>query len=242
MCFDISSTKIKQLVKKNQTAIFYKDFDYQPFYHASGFTYPTLSLVKTNEPRIIYPSTWGFIPEWGQGNISGFRKKYNTLNAKGETLLSSKMFSESAKDQRCIIIADGFFEPHLSYGNKIPYYCYIPSDEYDDGRDLFAFAGVYSETDNHNSTCSIITTEANDFFSEINNVKKRMPLILQESLLKDWLDSNISEKQITEILKEGFTKKDFKAHSVNKNLYQRKNYINKETILNEINYKTLFDI
>ena len=222
MYFDISSSKIKQLVAKNQTAIFYKEFDYQPFYHASGFAYPTVSIIKINEPEIIYPSTWGFVPAWGQAHLKDFRKKHNTLNAKEETLLTSKMFSESTQKQRCVIIADGFFEPHLSYGNKIPYYCYIPSDNYKDGRDLFVFAGVYSETENNNSTCSIITTEANEFFSEVHNVKKRMPLVLDDLLVEDWLNLDLNETEITSILKNGFTKKEFKAYTVSKKVYQKK--------------------
>jgi len=171
MCFDISSTKIKQLVKKNQTASFYRDFDYQPFYHANGFTHPTISIIKIGEPQTIYPSSWGFVPDWGENNVSSFRKKYNTLNAKSVTLFSSNMYKESALEKRCLIIADGFFEPHKSYDTSIPYYCYVPSTEFIDGRDLFVFAGIYNEL-NDALSCSIITTEANDFFAEIHNVKK----------------------------------------------------------------------
>ncbi len=240
MCFDISSTKIKQLVKKNQTASFYKDFDYQPFYHANGFGHPTLSIIKQGEPQTIYPSTWGLIPDWGLDDISNFRKKYNTLNAKCETLFTSNMYKESAIEKRCLIIADGFFEPHRSYDNSIPYYCYIPSNEFPDGRDIFVFAGIYNELDNA-SSCSIITTEANDFFSEIHNIRKRMPLVLDENIKGDWLNEKINKNQITEIINVGFTKKEFKAHSVSKSLYQKKSNTNISTILDQVDYNTLFD-
>ncbi len=53
-----------------------------PYYHVSGFTYPTVSIIKMDEPNVIYPSTWGFIPDWAEKDIPSFRKKYNTLNAK----------------------------------------------------------------------------------------------------------------------------------------------------------------
>jgi len=182
LCFDISPTKIKQLVKKNQTAEFYKNFDYTPYYHVSGFTYPTVSIIKMDESNIIYPSTWGFIPDWAEKDIPSFRKKYNTLNAKSETILSSKMYDSSAREKRCLIIADGFFEPHKKNAMSIPYYCYLPSTEFVDGRDLFVFAGIYNEFKENSFSCSIITTEANDFFSEIHNVKKRMPLVLNNDL------------------------------------------------------------
>lgn len=241
MCFDISSTKIKQLIEKNRTAKFYRDFEYEPFFHTNGFIYPTVSIIKMNDPKIIYPSVWGFIPEWGQADTKSFRKKYNTLNAKSETLLNSKMFQESAREQRCIIIADGFFEPHNRYDETIPYYCYIPSNKLEDGRDFFVFAGIYSETDNINSNCSIITTEANNFFSEIHNVKKRMPLVLNEELVGEWLDPNLSKNHISSILKEGFTKKEFNSHSISKSIYNRKKNTNNPNILDKVNYNTLFD-
>ncbi len=240
MCFDISSTKIKQLVKKNQAASFYRDFDYQPFYHANGFSYPTVSIIKIGEPKTIYSSTWGFVPDWGENNVSGFRRKYNTLNAKSETLFSSNMYKESALEKRCLIIADGFFEPHKSYDTSIPYYCYIPSNHFSDGRDLFVFAGIYNEL-NDALSCSIITTEANDFFAEIHNVKKRMPLVLDQKLKGEWLYEGLTENQITEIMNDGFTKKEFKAHSVSKILYHKKSNTNVPSILDQVSYNTLFD-
>ena len=241
MCFDISSTKIKQLVKKNQSADFYKNFNYNPFYHASGFNYPTLSIIKMTEPNLIYPSTWGLIPEWAENDIQGFRKKYNTLNAKSETLLSSKMFQNSAVNKRCLIIADGFFEPHKRNNMSIPYYCYIPSNKFDDGRDIFVFAGIYNELADESLSCSIVTTEANDYFSKIHNVKKRMPLVLNNDLKGEWLQEKLVESQIKDLLKIGFTKKEFKAHSVSRNLYDRKRITNDPSILEPVNYTSLFD-
>jgi len=241
LCFDISSTKIKQLVKKNQTADFYKNFNYNPFYHANGFNYPTVSIIKMTAPNLICPSTWGLIPDWAEDDILGFRKKYNTLNAKSETLLSSKMYQESAIEKRCLIIADGFFEPHRRNNMSIPYYCYIPTDEFDDGRDLFVFAGIYNEHTDESLSCSIITTEANDFFSEIHNVKKRMPLVLNNDLKGEWLQEDLKDTHISDLLKIGFTKKEFKAHSVSRNLYDRKRITNEPSILEPVNYTTLFD-
>lgn len=240
MCFDISSTKIKQLVKKNQNASFYTDFDYEPFYHSNGFTYPILSIIKIDDPHTIYPANWGFIPEWGEDDILSFRKKYNTLNAKQETLLSSNMYKESALQHRCLIVADGFFEPHRKFNDTIPYYCYIPSSKFKDGRDLFVFAGIYSET-NTQTSCTIITTEANSFFSEVHNVKKRMPLVLDDQIKFDWLDARLKTHQINDLMITGFTSKEFKAHSVSKALYQRKRFTNIASSLEPVSYNTLFD-
>lgn len=240
MCFDISSTKIKQLFEKNRGATFVKEFNYEPYYHATGFLYPNLSIIKTGEIKNIYPSTWGFVPEWGHNDLKGFRKKYNTLNAKSETLLTSNMYKDHALENRCIIIVDGFFEPHRSFNATIPFYCYIPSKEFEDGRDVIAFAGIYNSI-NDNTSCSIITTEANEYFSEIHNVKKRMPLVLSEDIVGDWLDPNLSKNNISSFLKEGFTKKEFNSHSISKSLYRRGKNNNNPEIIEKVIYNTLFD-
>ncbi len=240
MCFDISSTKIKQLFEKNRGATFVEDYSYEPYYHSTGFKYPKVSIIKSGEIETIYPSTWGLIPDWGQKDISGFRKKYNTLNAKCETLLTSAMYKDNALENRCIILVDGFFEPHKSYDSTIPYYCYIPSTEFDDGRDIFVFAGVFNSF-NDTSSCSIITTEANEFFAEIHNVKKRMPLVLDDDIVGEWLDPVLSKNQISAILKEGFTIKEFKSHSISKSLYSRKKNNNNASIIEKVTYNTLFD-
>jgi len=241
LCFDISSTKIKQLIEINQTAEFYHDFDYKPFFHKNGFSHPNVAIIKMDEPKTIYPSIWGYIPDWGMDDIPLFRKKYNTLNAKSETLLLSPTYKRGALKNRCLIIADGFFEPHRSNGISIPYYCYIPTNRYEDGRDVFVFAGIYSELEEGVYSCSIITTKANDFFSEIHNVKKRMPLVLNNDLKNEWLLVGLNDGQIKELLEEGYTKQVFKAHAISRNLYKRSVDTNVKEILNPVEYNDLFD-
>ena len=71
--------------------------------------------------------------------------------------------------------------------------------EYPDG-DLFLFAGLYNELDDNSLTTTILTTEANDFFAEIHNQKKRMPLILDENYMEDWLDEKTSTQSINELM------------------------------------------
>lgn len=96
-----------------------------------------------------------------------------------------------------------------------------PTQHYKDGRDLFCFAGVYTELDSDTYSCSILTTEANAFFAEIHNVKKRMPLVLDEELHAEWCNGDLNENNVLELMKHGFTSKDFKAHPVSRDLYKR---------------------
>lgn len=234
MCYETTLTKTKKQVK----ATFDKGFAfpglYEPYYHQSGFTHPNLQIIKMDEADTIYPAQWGYVPSWGMDDTQAFRKKYNTLNIKSETLFQG-LSKEAAYDKRCLIIADGFFEPHRTAGVSIPYFCYIPTERFDDKRDLFVFGGIYSEMDTASNrySCSILTMEANSFFSEVHNIKKRQPFVIDEGLYNEWFNPDLSEKNVLELIKNGFTSKEFKAHPVSADLYKRNINTNKPSILDE---------
>ncbi len=240
MCYQTSQTKSKTITENYARSRFAIPFEYAPYYQRSAFAYPNLQIIKIDAQDSIYPATWGFVPEWAMKDIDGFRKKYNTFNAKSETVLTSGTFKESAREKRCLILADGFFEPHKENGISIPTYCYIPSNEYKDGRDLFCFAGLYSEIDENAYSCTILTTTANDFFAEVHNVKKRMPLVLDEGLKDEWLNSGLNDKNIIELMQIGFTSKDFKAHAVSRDVYKKDIDTDRPSILNPVPKDTLF--
>ncbi|WP_139854924.1 SOS response-associated peptidase [Aequorivita sinensis] len=235
MCYETALTKKKKEVKENFNKDFANPEQYEIYYHRSGFTHPNLQIVKMNEPNTIYPAEWGYVPSWGMRDITAFRKKYNTLNIKSETLFQG-LSKEAAFENRCLIIADGFFEPHKTAGNSIPYFCYIPTDKYADNRDLFVFGGIYSEIedDTNQFTCSILTMEANPFFTEVHNVKKRQPLVLDEELYGEWFNPDLNEGNVLELIKNGFTSKEFKAHPVSTDLYKRNLNTNKPYIIEEV--------
>ena len=120
-------------------------------------------------------------------------------------------YKDSVAEKRCLILADGFFEPHHENGQAIPYFCSQPSKAYPEG-DLFLFAGLYTELNDNTLTTTILTTEANPFFMEVHNKGKRMPLILDNMLLEDWLDDGLNTQSINELMATGFTNNSFKAH------------------------------
>lgn len=143
-------------------------------------------------------------------DIPAFQKKYNTLNIRSESLFKD-LSKEGANDKRCLIISDGFFEPHKTAGVSIPYFCNIPSKTFEDGRHLFAFGGIYSELekDTNQFTCFILTMEANPFFNEVHNVKKRQSFVLDEGLYDEWLNPNLNKKNVLELIANGFTSEEF---------------------------------
>ncbi len=243
MCYSTSLRKPIKNIEEKLLGTFNAEFEvsgeYQPYYHLNGFTHGNLQIIKMDDTENIVPASWGLIPQWAMHDPIGFRKKSNTLNARSESIFEKASFKESARDKRCLILADGFFEPHHENGQALPYFCYQPTKDEPTG-ELFLFAGLYSEIDDGLFSATILTTNANDFFAEVHNKKKRMPLVLHEDLYEDWLDEGISDQSINELMAFGFTNKDFKAHPVSRDLYKKNIETNKPYIIEQIQKDTLF--
>lgn len=240
MCYAVSNTKTQKEIEEISKTRWQSKEPYKPYFHLSAFSFPLLHVQTIDAPMYTENATWGFIPESALSDINSFRKKYHTFNARAEDLWDSKIYAEAVSTQRCLIWADGFFEPHRINKQSIPHYCYLPDTSKSNSRQLFAFAGLYSKLENQALTCTIITTKANDFFADIHNVKKRMPLVLSSQLYQDWLDQSANVHQIKDLLKIGFTEEAFKAHPVSSSIYNKNIDINKPSILNEVDKGTLF--
>ena len=243
MCYSTALRKQREKIEQrlfNQIpAKFPSDAEFVPYFHLNGFTYGNIQIIKMDEPEIIHQAKWGLIPDWAVHNPEVFRKKSNTLNARSESIFEKASYKESAHEKRCLILSDGFFEPHHENGKAIPYFCYQPSTEYSNG-DLFLYAGLYNELEGDTYSATILTTEANDFFSEVHNKKKRMPLVLDETFYEDWLDNGTNPQTINEIMATGFTRKQFMAHPVSSNLYKKGIDTNKPYIIEPFEKETLF--
>ncbi|MDT0689362.1 SOS response-associated peptidase [Salegentibacter sp. F188] len=217
MCYETSLTKTTRQIEQRFSSTMKVPLLYEPYYHRSAYTYPNLFCIPQEDPSEIFPMEWGLVPFWVHDLEKHRNSKYKNWNAKKENVFTSKSFKGSIKNKRCLIIADGFFEPHYEPGVKgaIPKYCYLEE------RKLFTFAGIYTEIDSDYWTVGLITTEANDFFAEIHNRKKRMPLVLDEDFEGEWLNPSLNEKNVQELMDNGFTKEDFFAHTVRRDFYTR---------------------
>ncbi len=243
MCYSTSLRKKREEIQNKLLDQLGADFEipleYNPYYHLNGFSHGNLHIIKMDEPYSIYPASWGLVPNWAIHNPEAFIKKSNTLNARSESMYEKPSFKESAEDKRCLILSDGFFEPHHENGVSIPHFCYQPTKEYPEG-ELFLFAGLYNELDDELFTASILTVEANEFFSEVHNIKKRMPLVLADDLYEDWLDDGMSQQAINELMAFGFTSEEFKAHPVSRDLYKKGINTNQPYIVEPVEKGTLF--
>lgn len=158
------------------------------------------SVVKRHtEPddestRRVRSMRWGLIPPWVKAAEDGSPDNKGPLliNARADKVTSSPAFRNSAKNKRCLIPMDGWYEwkPNPGAGKKVaktPYYMYGA-----DGELLFT-AGLWSTWRPAGAakdsppllSCTIITTDAAGPLAEIHD---RMPLTISESDWDHWLD------------------------------------------------------
>jgi len=183
MCYQTRIIKQKEEIMERFNAAIDALNDYNPMEFCSAFDFPKTPIITNENPDKIQLFNWGLIPSWSEDESI---RNY-TLNARIETLSEKKSFKDAIQN-RCLIIADGFYEwqwKTKSGSKKEKYLITLPNEE------LFAFAGIYSEWTNLNNerinSYSIITTEANELMSEIHNNKKRMPVILKHEDEQSWL-------------------------------------------------------
>lgn len=210
----------KIMEKKRREGSFANELPFK--FDLNAFANPEIFIIAQDSSEYISTATWGLVPFWGKKDPEAFlkNKKY-TLNARGEDFWETKSYKPYVQEGRCVMLFDGFYEPHTYKGDKKqPYYCYIPKNGDYKSRHQLQIAGIYSVV-NDNYYVSLVTTEANDFFATVHNAKKRMPLVLDAKFVKDWLEPNQSKSVIDGLVREGFTSKQFHAHAVTNDIYKR---------------------
>lgn len=151
------------------------DEDESEFEETSGDQNPgkIIPVLIARNHQIIYTSM-----KWGYS-----MKTTHTLviNARCESLLEKKMFSEDIKKHRCLIPISGFYERdsrknELSFESK--------------QRETLFLAGIYREQEKE---VTIITTKANQ---TMKGIHPRMPLIIPIKEIKNWLFDNQSLERL----------------------------------------------
>jgi len=127
---------------------------------------------------------WGLIPSWSRDTSIGNRM----INARAETVAEKPSFRSPFKKNRCLIIADGFYEWRKTSSGKIPVYIQMKNGH------PFGMAGLFSDWNSPEGdklrTCTIITTQPNDLLAPIHN---RMPAIIGQEHRNLWLDPDIND-------------------------------------------------
>lgn len=183
-------------------------------YHVSGFSHPHMVVQVAIDPKDLAIAQWGLIPGWTKDHATAEKFWNNTLNARGETIFEKPSFKDSAKNKRCVIVVDAFYEHHHFDGKAYPFLVQPKQNGY------FLLAGLWSEwldkeTGELRKTFTIVTTEAHSVMARIHNNPKqtepRMPVILDESEVDVWF--NGTQEQLETII-HNRTEGNLKAHSV----------------------------
>jgi putative SOS response-associated peptidase YedK len=157
---------------------------YRPRYNvAPSDLHPILrSRSRAGGPgRELVVARWGLVNHWQ----TGARPARCPINARSETLRTSRAFRGAFERRRCVVPADGFFEWTGPKSARRPIWFHRP-----DGG-LLHLAGLYEswqpgEADGpRERTFTVLTTAANDVVAEVHD---RMPVVLRTEQLDRWLD------------------------------------------------------
>lgn len=180
MCFHYKQTKEGLVLEKQFNAKKKPGINIEPVEYINGFEHPKSLLITDKNPDVLDHGIWGLLPNWAKDE----KHQDFTLNARVEDVTTTNSYKDAIQN-RCLIIADGFYEwqwLNKSGTKKEKYVIEIENEK------AFAFAGIYCFNEKLNAlTFSMLTTQANALMSEIHNIKKRMPIILKPNDEKAWL-------------------------------------------------------
>jgi len=140
--------------------------------------------------RTLQMMFWRFLPRF-VGDPKKFR--LDTINAKGETLLDSKIWREAFLRSRCLVPVDSFVEwKHAGPKTKLPWLFGMKDDS------PFALGGVWRhwlspDRKHAMDTFAIITTEPNELVAEKTG-HDRMPVIIARADYQRWLEPGNEER------------------------------------------------
>ncbi len=151
----------------------------------------TVIIKPEQKERQLLLLHWGLIPSWAKDKKMGAR----LINARAETVAEKPSFRAAFRHQRCLVLADGFYEWQQQERKKQPYYFRLS-----DGRP-FAFAGLWAHWEGEDGevieSCTLLTTEANQLMQPIHN---RMPVILDPRDYDLWLDLDVPKSELLQQL------------------------------------------
>lgn len=162
-------------------------------------------IISDTGKRELIKCRWGFLPPW----IKDISEANPMINARAETIDEKPYFREAFKKQRCLVIADGFYEWKRDKQKKVPYYIRLKS-----GKPM-GFAGLYNYSSlsdgNKICGCAIITTESNDLVAAIHN---RMPVIVQDDKVDMWLDPTCHDYEVLKDILRPYPSEELEMYRV----------------------------
>lgn len=221
MCYDMSFFSNIRLIADYMNIPYNESLPFEPTYHkvAQSFS-PWPVLIKESGDYKIHLFEWGLIADYMNSPEKIKEYRNSMANARSEKLLDDKRSVwHRLRKQRCIVFSTGFFE-HRDIGTKkkLPYFIKAAHEP------LFCFAGLYNysplpdpETGEQKGTFTIITQPANSLMAAIHNAgpnNERMPVILTKEKAIEWLNEDLSDASIRDMLEAGYPASEMLAWPV----------------------------
>ncbi len=151
--------------------------DLMPRYRISPRQWAPI-LYVADDHLVLTMALWGFLTK-------GAKPGFAPTNARDDKLTSGWPWKMVSKSQRCLVPADGFFEPEKPAGAKgtVPWSYYAMGN-----RQIFMMAGLWNrasdlKTGEPVDTYTIVTTST----SAVIRIHDRMPAIVEEDQMRSWL-------------------------------------------------------
>ena len=144
-------------------------------------------IPRAGAERELAMVRWGLVPHWAKDPAIGNRM----INARAESLAEKPAFRGSLRRQRCLVVADGFYEWQAVEGKrKQPWHLRLA------GGGPFGIAGLWARWADPAAgdldSCTIITTTPNAVAEKVHD---RMPAILDPVDFALWLDPEVGEAE-----------------------------------------------
>jgi putative SOS response-associated peptidase YedK len=133
--------------------------------------------IAPNQTVLIIKNGFLEFANWGF-KISN--SVHSIINARIETVSLKKCFSWAFKNQRCLIVANGFFEWQVVGKQKIPFYIQVKNQP------ILGFAGIFMK-----DSCLILTTST-DHSKYDHAFHNRVPVIINANSYAAWFNLKTS--------------------------------------------------
>ncbi|MBO3696862.1 SOS response-associated peptidase [Roseivirga sp. E12] len=181
--------------------------DYIPTFNAQPSD--VLPVITSENPEHLSHFYWGINPSFSKSR--GVSDKL--LYAPVENILTKPSLKKSLQMQRCVIVADSFYSwKEIAKKERVPYRFHLENNA------VFAIAGLWdsfeTEAGDTVHTFMMITTPAS---SEVIKVSERMPAILNDDLLLEWLNESNTSESIHDFIKP-YSEEHIFQHTINPKL------------------------
>jgi putative SOS response-associated peptidase YedK len=219
MCFNVSITRRADEIEELFNAKFIQPELFQPIYHVSAFSKPYLPVITGAKPDAIQMFQWGLIPFWVKDKEKAEKIRFQTGNARAESIHEKPSYRSAIKKNRCLLPIDGFYEWQELRGKNYPHYIHLTDNR------MFTLAGIWETWNEPDSgtlvnTFSVITTAANPMMERIHNKKKRMPVILRREDEPKWLSDSLDRQGIDALL-QPYDESGMEAYTVSRLVSRR---------------------